>query len=62
MNSSRHSRRSFLRTTAGVLAAGWVGSGGLGPNRAAGDVVTQHRSVSTCHLVNISIRVGRKLT
>ncbi len=26
------------------------------------DVASQHRSTSTCHLVNISIRLGRKLT
>jgi predicted dehydrogenase len=26
------------------------------------DVVTQHRSVSACHLANISIRLGRKLS
>ena len=25
------------------------------------DVVSQHRSVSTCHLVNIALRLGRKL-
>jgi len=25
------------------------------------DVVSQHRSVSTCHLANIAIRLGRKL-
>jgi hypothetical protein len=25
------------------------------------DVVSQHRSVSACHLANISIRLGRKL-
>jgi hypothetical protein len=25
------------------------------------DVVSQHRSVSTCHLANISMRLGRKL-
>ena len=31
-------------------------------NTPISDVVSQHRSVSTCHLVNISIRVGRKLT
>jgi hypothetical protein len=26
------------------------------------DVVSQHRSVSTCHLGNISMHLGRKLT
>jgi hypothetical protein len=26
------------------------------------DVVSQHRSVSACHLANISLRLGRKLT
>jgi len=26
------------------------------------DVVSQHRSVSACHLGNISCRLGRKLT
>ena len=31
-------------------------------NTPISDVVSQHRSVSTCHLVNISIRLGRKLT
>jgi hypothetical protein len=25
------------------------------------DVVSQHRSASTCHLVNIALRLGRKL-
>ena len=30
-------------------------------NTPISDVVSQHRSVSTCHLVNISIRLGRKL-
>jgi len=31
-------------------------------NTPISDVFSQHRSVSTCHLVNISIRLGRKLT
>ena len=31
-------------------------------NAPISDVFSQHRSVSTCHLVNISIRLGRKLT
>jgi myo-inositol 2-dehydrogenase / D-chiro-inositol 1-dehydrogenase len=31
-------------------------------NTPISDVVSQHRAVSTCHLVNISIRLGRKLT
>jgi hypothetical protein len=26
------------------------------------DVVSQHRSVSTCHLANISLRLGRGIT
>jgi hypothetical protein len=26
------------------------------------DVVSQHRSVSACHLANLSLRLGRKLT
>jgi hypothetical protein len=30
--------------------------------RPISDVVSQHRSVSACHLGNISIRLGRKLT
>ncbi len=30
-------------------------------NTPISDVFSQHRSVSTCHLVNISIRLGRKL-
>lgn len=31
-------------------------------NTPISDVFSQHRSVSTCHLVNLSIRLGRKLT
>lgn len=31
-------------------------------NTPISDVYSQHRSVSTCHLVNLSIRLGRKLT
>ena len=31
-------------------------------NRPVSDVVTQHRSVSVCHLANISMHLGRKLT
>jgi len=31
-------------------------------NTPISDVFSQHRSASTCHLVNISIRLGRKLT
>jgi myo-inositol 2-dehydrogenase/D-chiro-inositol 1-dehydrogenase len=30
--------------------------------RPISDVVSQHRSVSACHLANISLRLGRKLT
>jgi predicted dehydrogenase len=30
-------------------------------NQPLADVTTQHRSVSTCHLANISMRLGRKL-
>ncbi len=31
-------------------------------NTPISDVVSQHRAATTCHLVNISIRLGRKLT
>jgi predicted dehydrogenase len=31
-------------------------------NTPISDVVSQHRSATTCHLVNISLRLGRKLT
>ena len=30
-------------------------------NAPISDVVSQHRSVSVCHLANISMRLGRKL-
>jgi L-rhamnose isomerase len=30
-------------------------------NNPISDVVSQHRSVSTCHLANISLRLGRPL-
>ncbi len=30
-------------------------------NKPLADVASQHRSVSTCHLANISMRLGRKL-
>jgi myo-inositol 2-dehydrogenase / D-chiro-inositol 1-dehydrogenase len=39
MRSSKHTRRGFLKSTAGALAAGWAGSRGLRPNRAVGGVV-----------------------
>jgi myo-inositol 2-dehydrogenase/D-chiro-inositol 1-dehydrogenase len=31
-------------------------------SRPISDVADQHRSVTTCHLANISMRLGRKLT
>ena len=31
-------------------------------NTPISDVASQHRAATTCHLVNISIRLGRKLT